>query len=189
MAIETEQLAQEELAVFVEQMNASKHEVDQLKDALTEASQEVVNLCDVVETVQRELDALCSEGSLVSVNGISDAFGKQRVALMASLRMHLPQYIENVLHRIFRLLSGCQCELRYLGYYLLHLPRSIEEISMLQRHPSSRDNIVSAAGDDGTILLKIVEEAFVPISPALARALADDANQIGIRELGGTSCS
>ena len=83
LAIEVEQLDQEELAVFVDQMNASKQEVEQLKDALTEAVQEVVNLRDSFETVQWELDVLRSEGSRTSVSRISDAFGR-RATLMRS---------------------------------------------------------------------------------------------------------
>ena len=83
LAIEAVQLIQEELVVFVEQMNASNQEVDQLKDALTETSQEVVNLRDELEVVQWELDALCSEGSRTSVSRISDAFGR-RATLMWS---------------------------------------------------------------------------------------------------------
>ncbi len=76
LAIEAEQLAQEELAVFVEQMNASKQEVEELKDALAEAEQEVVNLRDALETVQWEFDTLRSEGSRTEASRISDHSGR-----------------------------------------------------------------------------------------------------------------
>ena len=47
----------------------------------------------------------------------------------------------------------------------------------------AKDNIAAAAGDDGSILTKIVEVAFASVSPALAREMAGDIHQHGIREL------
>ena len=47
-----------------------------------------------------------------------------------------------------------------------------------------KQGIMAAVGDDGRILAKIIEVAFVPISPALAREIAGDTNQYGIRDVG-----
>jgi hypothetical protein len=49
-----------------------------------------------------------------------------------------------------------------------------------------KDNILAVTDDDGRILIKIVEMAFVPISPALAHEMPDDTNQHGIRDIGST---
>ena len=81
MAIETEQLAEEELVVFVEQMNASEQEVEELKGALAQAAQEVDNLSNTLHVMGQELGTLRSEGSWTGVNRISDAFGRRSTLL------------------------------------------------------------------------------------------------------------
>jgi hypothetical protein len=45
---------------------------------------------------------------------------------------------------------------------------------------------MATTGDDGRILDKIVELAFVPISTTLARKMPDDSNHHGIRDIGDT---
>ena len=82
LAIEETQVAQEELTAFVEQMNASGEEVEELKGALAEAEQDVNTLRDELEEVQREFDALRSEGSC-GVSRISETSGRC-VTLMRS---------------------------------------------------------------------------------------------------------
>ncbi len=49
-----------------------------------------------------------------------------------------------------------------------------------------REGIMTATGDDGRILAKIIEVAFVPISPALAHQITGDVNQYVIRDVGKT---
>jgi hypothetical protein len=49
---------------------------------------------------------------------------------------------------------------------------------------AAKEGIMAAAGDDGRILAKIIEVAFVPISPALAHQITGDVNQYGIRDVG-----
>jgi hypothetical protein len=51
---------------------------------------------------------------------------------------------------------------------------------------AAKSNIMTAAGDNGRILGKIVELAFVPISTALAREMPGDSNHHGIRDIGDT---
>jgi hypothetical protein len=51
---------------------------------------------------------------------------------------------------------------------------------------AAKSDIMAAAGDDGRILGKIVELAFVPISTALAREIPGDSNHHGIRDIGDT---
>jgi hypothetical protein len=49
-----------------------------------------------------------------------------------------------------------------------------------------KQNDLVATGDDGRILGKIVELAFVPISTALTREMPGDSNHHGIRDIGDT---
>ena len=227
-------------------VNASKQEVEELKDALTEAAQEVVNLLDALESVHREFDTLCSEGSRTGVSRISDASGK-RLTLMRSngdwtmtgvlqTLKETPKTIttyNQALHHLlnalrdvekivakmskFKLTSGENPE--HTMEYILDVlgqkqPQRVALMDVIRsgKHDGDDslkvtktyfgirnrarnavttqptiDNIISAAGDDGIILLKIVEETFVPILPALTKALAGDAHQIGIRELVGNA--
>jgi hypothetical protein len=48
----------------------------------------------------------------------------------------------------------------------------------------ARDGIMAAAGDDGRILYKIIEVAFVPVSPSLVHTLSGDVNEFGVRDVG-----
>ena len=50
----------------------------------------------------------------------------------------------------------------------------------------AKADIMAASGDDGRVLGKIVELAFVPISTALAREMLGDSNHHGIRDIGHT---
>ncbi len=50
----------------------------------------------------------------------------------------------------------------------------------------AKSDIMAAAGDDGRILRKIVELAFVPISTALTREMTVDSNHHVIRDIGDT---
>ncbi len=50
----------------------------------------------------------------------------------------------------------------------------------------TKADIMAASGDDGRVLGKIVELAFVPISTALAREMLGDSNHHGIRDIGHT---
>jgi hypothetical protein len=49
---------------------------------------------------------------------------------------------------------------------------------------AAKEGIMTVAGDDGRILAKIIEVAFVPISPALAHQITGDVNQYVIRDVG-----
>ncbi len=51
---------------------------------------------------------------------------------------------------------------------------------------SAKEDIMTTAGDDGRILAKIIEVAFVPISPELAHQITGDVNQYVIRDVGKT---
>ena len=51
---------------------------------------------------------------------------------------------------------------------------------------TAKENILPAAGDDGRILVKIVELVFVPISPVLTPEMPGDTNQHGIHDIGST---
>ncbi len=49
---------------------------------------------------------------------------------------------------------------------------------------TAKEGIMAATGDDGRILAKIIEVAFVPISPALTHQITGDVNQYVIRDVG-----
>jgi hypothetical protein len=51
---------------------------------------------------------------------------------------------------------------------------------------AAKSDIMAAVGDDGRILGKIVQLAFVPISTALSREIPGDSNHHGIRDIGDT---
>jgi hypothetical protein len=49
---------------------------------------------------------------------------------------------------------------------------------------TAKEGIMVAAGDDGRILAKIIEVAFVPISPVVTHQITGDVNQYVIRDVG-----
>jgi len=126
----------------------------------------IKEVAQVVKDMPRKFTAVMGEKPEKVVVFILEILGKlqlppQRVALMDRMRASRD--------------AGGDMLVALQTYYMIR-DSAIEAADS----QNAKDGIMAAAADDGRILSKIIEVAFVPVSPALAHALSGDVNEFGI---------
>ncbi len=189
-ASESELIAKEEVDQFVRLMEESGQRIEEFEAELASATQEVENYRSTLESVQLELDNLRFENSRGQAR-ISEGHDRRATLLRSNGDLTVVGVLQ-ALRGSPKTSStinpapqkSYHAELDFLMEQAVEDDEDNVQDRMIKT-PLKHTDLV-AAGDDDRILGKIVELAFVPISPALTREMPDDSNHHGFLDIGDT---